>query len=139
VRVTGFDLGITGAVFRAERTEDGLIKPLSCERWSFPSSLDEERYAQFRNIARVEVDWADALAYEHVQFNRGKSLIEGFRGIMLAYAQAIGKKKMAMALMIDYPEFMEKIDKVVNTGKRDDLVDAAWVAIWLLEEHLDHG
>lgn len=48
---------------------------------------DEERYHQFVAIARAEIGWADAVGYEHVQFNRGKSLIEGFRGILLAHAE----------------------------------------------------
>lgn len=173
MRVIGFDLGSSGAVFRAEKMEDGTIRPLSCERWSWAGISDEDRYRNFAAIAKTTAHWADAIAYEHVQFNRGKSLIEGFRGILVAHCEEIdrlcvgvnvatlkkfavngrwsdadrnkkgkkkidGKKKMALALAADYPEFTEYMDGTDGRrllpiqGKRDDLIDAAWVAIWLL-------
>lgn len=169
MRVSAFDLGTKGAVFRAERLEDGTLVPLSCERWSMPSNKgDEERYRLLRIMAECEVEWADATGYEHVQFNRGKSLIEGFRGILIGEAEirerycagvnvstlkayAVngrwsdadrkkrdkkpidGKRKMAMALTLDHPDFMDFIQDRYLKGKLDDIIDAAWVAIWLLE------
>lgn len=164
MRVTCFDLGTRGAVFRAEKDDDGKIIPLSCEIWSL-KGLDDARYFEFDVIAQVEVKWADAIGYEHIQFNRGKSYIEGFRAILLAECKqedrfcagvnvstlkkfAIngrwsdadrkkkgkkkidGKKKMAMALAEDYPEFISLI--AGRFQKFDDVIDAAWVAIWLL-------
>lgn len=170
MRVSCFDLGSSGAVFRA-KLEDGVIVPLSCERWSWSGQTDEEKYHQYATIARCEVEWADAVGYEHVQFNRGKSLIEGFRGILVSKAEEQGilcapinvaslkkfaikgrwsdkdrkvrgkkpinsKKKMQMALSLDYPQFQEFLDgdgRILPVqGKRDDLIDAAWVCIWLL-------
>ena len=173
MRVSAFDLGVKGAVFRSELTEDGSILPLSCEKWSLKGT-DDERYYALQQIARVECEWADAIGYEHFQGHaRSKNLIEGFRALILAECierdllcagvnvstlkkfaiagrwtdrdrKAMGKKpidakkKMAMALMFDYPEFTEYMDgtderRVVPiTGKRDDLIDAAWVSIWLL-------
>ena len=173
MRVSGFDLGTSGAVYRASM-DDGTIRPLSCERWSWTGQSDEQRYAQYSAIARAELAWADAVGYEQVQFNRGKSLIEGFRGILLAQAEEAdifcsgvnvstlkkfaingrwsdadrkeqgkdkidGKKKMSLALAMDHPEFHEFMDgtddvrTVPVQGKRDDLIDAAWVCIWLLK------
>ena len=166
MRVSAFDLGVKGAVFRADN-DDRCIFPLSCEMWSL-KGLDEERYFDYDAIARAEVKWADAVGYELVQFNRGKSLIEGFRAILVTECKrndifcaginvatlkkfAIkgrwsdkerkkkgkenisAKRKMELALSMDYPEFLEVIAGQYPKGNRDDLIDAAWVAIWLLE------
>lgn len=173
MRVSGFDLGTNGATFRAEKV-NGVIRPLSCERWSWPGRTDDQRYGDYLAIAKAEIKWADAVGYEHVQFNRGKSLIEGFRAILIAQAEeeerfcaginvaslkkfAIngrwsdadrkkrgkkkidGKKRMQMALMADHPQFISYMHNLDGervlpiTGKLDDLIDAAWVAIWVLE------
>lgn len=87
MKVTGFDLGTSGAVFRAEKLEDGSFVPISAVRWSWTGLSDEKRYLQYLDIVEREIEWADAIAYEHVQFNRGKSLIEGMRGILLSQAE----------------------------------------------------
>lgn len=173
LRVAAFDLGVQGAIFRAGKDENGEFIPLSCEKWKFKGT-DDERYNAYAVVAGREIEWADAIGYEHVQFNRGKSLIEGMRGILISKAHeedklcvgvnvatlkkfAIkgrwsdgsrnkagkkhvdGKKKMELALSVDYPEFISFMDgdtdsrTISVTGKRDDIIDAAWVAIWLLE------
>ena len=164
MRVSGFDFGVYGACFRAEKNEDGEIIPLSCEMWSLKGT-DDERYWSHGSVVEAEVKWADALGYEHVQFNRGKSLIEGFRALLIVEAiekkklcvgvnvstlktfairgrwsdadrkkkgkeKISGKRKMELALAMDHPAFIEHMDG--RYEKRDDLVDAAWVCIWLL-------
>ena len=162
IKAVGIDLGTAGAIFRA-KLENGVITPLSCNRWMWDME-EEKRYYQFTQEARCELDWADAMAYEYVQFNRGKSIIAGLRGILLAAAeeheilchgvnvstlksfaipQIKGKKKdrgkgaMAQVLAIEWPEFYEHIAKL--SGKVDDLVDAAWTVIWLLENIEEGG
>jgi len=152
IRASGMDLGTEGAIYRA-KLDNGIITPLSCEGWNWSAVPEELRYHEFASVCECELEWADAVGYEHVQFNRGKSIIEGLRGVLLSEATdaeilchginvstlksyAIpGKKRkrdknaMARALAIEWPDFY---DKIVTGGKKDDIVDAAWVVIWLL-------
>ena len=171
LKVAAFDLGVNFSIFRAGITDKGVIEPLSCNTWSLTGN-DEDRYTEFHQIIIAAVSWADAVAYEHVQFNRGKSLIEGFRSVLIVECaqkdifcagvnvatlkkfaikgrwpdtkdrekkgkkKIEGKKKMELALAFDYPEFIDKIDLYLKDKKkgRDDVIDAAWVSIWLLSK-----
>lgn len=156
-RIACFDLGVIGAVVEARidgPKKDRRANYKRHETWNVTRIEEEDRYLWFMRQVGPIVSRADAVLYELVQFNRGRSSIPGFRAILLAVSGVYerpclgvnvatlksfaglrkvpkGKSKQYMAISMaeNYFSFW---DTLTNGGREgdDNVVDAAMLCHW---------
>lgn len=158
LKVLGFDLGTVGSVAALQfNFREESLDFIGLHRWNYgnrskhgikPLKLIEElRYHRFyvHLINQIEVSKPDAIGYEHVQFNRGFSVISGLRAILHAVCEDRGilcygvnvsvlkafashgqasKEEMAVALALENP-------LIAAECQNDNDVDACWVCLWV--------
>ena len=164
-RIAGFDLGLVGAVASLRLRSGGRVGLVDVVSWKL-DHLDDDRlrYLGFYNHACPAVEWSDVVGYEHVQFYRGKSSIEGMRALLYVISGLRDQERLVHGVNVatldsfisaglDIPEHLKgkgtkksramwalfnKHPELASACANDNEVDAVWVALYIAS-HIEQG
>lgn len=160
-RIAGIDLGLKGAAVLLTLDDRDLLHFVDVKVWDLSKIKDSaDRYFTFQQIVGPICSKVDVVAYEQVQFHRGKSTIPGMEAILLSTSRLYNrmvyginvstlkafaghggadKKMMSQKIALEWPTIAsELLNRLTEHKDVDNPIDAAWAAIWAAE-HMEVG